>query len=56
MSEEINKTISGFYDIGKSVASKLYITSLHDTPTGYLGHSGDYLVVNDNESGVHLLV
>ena len=26
---------------------------LKDTPTGYLGHSGDYLVVNDNESGIH---
>ena len=53
MSEELNKAISGFYDIGRSVASKLYITGLRDTPTGYLGHSGDYLVVNDNENGIH---
>ena len=28
-------------------------TGLHDTPTGYLGHSGDYLVVNDGETGIH---
>ena len=28
-------------------------TGLNDTPTGYQGHSGDYLVVNDNESGIH---
>ncbi len=26
---------------------------LKDTPTGYQGHSGDYLIVNDNESGIH---
>ncbi len=29
------------------------LTGLRDTPTGYQGHSGDYLVVNDNESGIH---
>jgi hypothetical protein len=28
-------------------------TGLHDTPTGYLGHGGDYLVVNDGETGIH---
>ena len=28
-------------------------SGLHDTPLDYLGHSGDYLVVSDNESGVH---
>ena len=32
----------------------LSLTSgLHDTPSGYLGHSGDYLVVNNGESGIH---
>ena len=39
--------------IGQTINQKLYITGLNDTPTGYLGHSGDYLVVNDGESGIH---
>ena len=39
--------------IGQTINEKLYITGLHDTPTGYQGHSGEYLVVNDNESGIH---
>ena len=39
--------------IGQTIDQRLYITGLHDTPTGYLGHSGDYLVVNDGESGIH---
>ena len=29
------------------------LTGLRDTPSGYLGHSGDYLVVNDGETGIH---
>ena len=29
------------------------LTGIQDTPTGYQGHSGDYLVVNNNESGIH---
>ena len=28
-------------------------TGLHDTPTDYQGHRGDYLVVNDGETGIH---
>jgi len=28
-------------------------TGLYDTPTGYLGHSGEYLVVNNGETGIH---
>jgi hypothetical protein len=28
-------------------------TGLDDTPTNYQGHSGDYLVVNDGETGIH---
>ena len=35
------------------VEEKLYFSGLHDTPSGYLGHSGDYLVVSENESGIH---
>ena len=30
-----------------------HFSELQDTPTGYQGHSGDYLVVNDGESGIH---
>jgi hypothetical protein len=28
------------------------LTGLRDTPTGYVNHNGDYLVVNDSEDGV----
>jgi len=40
-------------EMGAAVSEKLYITGLFDTPTGYQGYSGDYLVVSDNESGIH---
>jgi len=46
----LNQAFSG---MGDAVRAKLYITGLNDTPTGYLGHSGDYLVVNDGETGIH---
>ena len=45
--------LNAFQEIGKSVNKKLYITGLNDTPTSYLGHSGDYLVVNDSQDGVN---
>ena len=35
------------------VSGQLYFSGLHDTPTDYQGHSGEYIVVNDNESGIH---
>ena len=35
------------------VSGKLYFSGMHDTPSGYFGHSGDYLVVSENESGIH---
>jgi hypothetical protein len=42
-----------FSDMGDAVREKLYLTGLNDTPSGYLGHSGDYMIVNDGESGIH---
>jgi len=54
MSSQNNQQwINSFQKMGEAVSQKLYITGLNDTPTGYLGHSGDYLVVNDGESGIH---
>lgn len=53
MSESTKKMLEALREMGAAVSEKLYITGLFDTPTGYLGHSGDYLVVNDNESGIH---
>lgn len=53
MSSSAQNSISGFYEIGQRIANRLYFEKLRDTPTGYLGHSGDYLVVNDGESGIH---
>ena len=53
MSESTKKMLEALREMGAAVSEKLYITGLFDTPTGYQGHSGDYLVVSDNESGVH---
>ena len=48
-----NDFLNGIKSIGKYISDRYYLTLLKDTPTGYQGHSGDYLVVNDNESGIH---
>ena len=55
MPQENNKFLSGIEDLAKSVRSYVPtgLFELKDTPTGYLGHSGDYLIVNDGESGIH---
>lgn len=49
------QSLSGIEDL--LFAVKDYVPTglfeLNDTPTGYLGHSGDYLVVNDGETGIH---
>ncbi len=45
-----------YSEMGSAVRQSLQditITGIQDTPSGYQGHSGDYLVVNDNESGIH---
>ena len=48
-----NDFLNGIKGIGKYISDRYYLTLLKDTPTGYQGHSGDYLIVNDNESGIH---
>ena len=55
MSESTKKMLSGIAEIARSVQTYVPtgLIQLHDTPTGYQGHSGDYLVVSDNESGIH---
>jgi len=47
-----NDFLNGIKGIGKYISDRYYLTLLKDTPTGYLGHSGHYLVVNDGEDGV----
>ena len=55
--DKITKTLEAISQMGTSVKTKFdnlsFTSGLSDTPTGYLGHSGDYLVVNDGESGIH---
>ena len=54
MSTNTNKSmLSGIYQMGKTIRDNVSFSGLNDTPSGYLGHSGDYLVVNDGESGIH---
>ena len=62
-----NKTLSGLMDTPSgNISGQILIangsgfdyapyalTGLLDTPVSYQRHSGDYLVVNDNESGIH---
>ena len=51
--DKVQFTYNAFQKMGAAISTKLNITGLNDTPTGYLGHSGDYLVVNDGEAGIH---
>jgi hypothetical protein len=55
MSESTQKMLSGIAEMARSVQTYVPtgLFQLKDTPTGYLGHSGDYLVVNDGETGIH---
>ena len=48
-----NDFLRGIQEMGKFVSDKFYLTSLKDTPNSYENASGQYLVVNDNESGIH---
>ena len=41
-----------FASIGKQLSAKFNLKDLHDTPTSYIGGSGKFLQVNDNEDGV----
>jgi len=51
--DKVQFIYNAFQKMGAAISTKLNITGLNDTPTGYQGHSGDYLIVNDNESGIH---
>jgi hypothetical protein len=51
--DKVQFIYNAFQKMGAAISTKLNITGLSDTPSGYLSHSGDYLVVNDNESGIH---
>ena len=45
-----------YSEMGAAIRQSLQditLTGIRDTPTGYQGHSGDYLVVNDGETGIH---
>jgi len=55
MTRTVSDSFTGFAQMGQILRNYIpnEITQLNDTPTGYQGHSGDYLVVNDNESGIH---
>ena len=48
-----NDFLNSIKGIGKYISDRFYLTSLKDTPNSYENHSGDYLVVNDGESGIH---
>lgn len=51
--DKVQFIYNAFQKMGAAISTKLNITGLNDTPSGYLGHSGDYLVVNDGETGIH---
>ena len=55
MSESTQKMLSGIAEMARSIQTYVPtgLFQLKDTPTGYQGHSGDYLVVNDGETGIH---
>ena len=57
MNRDITHSLKGVSGIARVLRDYIDNTSsfsgFQDTPTGYLGHSGDYLVVNDGESGIH---
>jgi len=44
--------VSGIQYINELIKNKSLI-NLVDTPTGYIGHSGEYLIVNTGESGIY---
>ena len=48
-----NDFLRGIQEMGNFISDKFYFNKLKDTPNFYEGYSGDYLVVNDNESGIH---
>ena len=53
MANSTKLILDAFSDLGKQLGDRFYFTGLKDCPSVYVGHSGDYLVVNNNESGIH---
>ena len=57
MNRDILHSLKGVSGIARVLRNYIDNSSsfsgLQDTPSGYLSHSGDYLIVNDNESGIH---
>lgn len=57
MNRDITHSLKGVSGIARVLRDYIdngsNFSGLKDTPTGYLSHSGDYLVVNDGESGIH---
>lgn len=52
MPESTKNMLNQFASIGKQLSAKFNIVSLTDTPNSYIGHSGDYLVVDNNQGGI----
>jgi len=50
---KVNDFLRNIQEMGAFISNKFYFNQLKDTPNFYEGYSGDYLVVNDNESGIH---
>jgi len=53
MANSTKLILDAFSELGKQLGDRFYFTGLKDCPSVYVGHSGDYLVVNDDESGIH---
>lgn len=52
MANSTKLILDAFSDLGKQLGDRFYFTGLKDCPSIYVGHSGDYLVVNDDENGI----
>lgn len=52
MPQSTKNMLNQFASIGKQLSAKFNIISLTDTPNSYIGHSGNYLVVDDNQGGI----
>jgi hypothetical protein len=48
-----NDFLRGIQEMGRFVSDRFYLNFLNDVPNSYENASGQYLVVNDNESGIH---
>ena len=46
-------TLLSGIQLNHAMIKDLAFTGLPDTPTGYIGYSGQYLIVSDYETGIH---